>query len=174
MNEKEIRAIIDSIVQREGGYVDHPNDVPTKYGITQDTLKRFLNQPVSKADIANLQRDDAESIYREEYVKPFEFITDLRLGNFLVNSAVQHGTEVAARWLQAALQVQVDGRLGPVTQAAYANVSPQTIPSLLLDLVQERLQFYANILHRRTSKWVFAAGWLNRLADDLTVPKVDV
>jgi lysozyme family protein len=170
MNNEQIDAVIESIIAHEGGYVDHPNDTPTKYGITQTTLKQFLKRSVTRADVANLQRDDAKAIYHSEYVGPFVFIPNYRLANFMANATVQHGLPTAVGWLQKALGLVADGNLGPVTRTTCLQLSSDALMDVLFAVLQMRLKYYGNILQQNAGKRVFAAGWLNRIADDLIPP----
>jgi len=54
---------VDFVLQREGGYVNHPNDPggETNFGICKRTYP--------KIDIKNLTRSDAIEIYRTDYWK---------------------------------------------------------------------------------------------------------
>ena len=49
--------LIDDILRREGGYVNHPADKggPTNFGITQDTLSRYIGRQALISDVKNLQ-----------------------------------------------------------------------------------------------------------------------
>ena len=48
-----LQTLIAELIQREGGYVDDPDDRggPTKYGITLATLQAWRHTPVSAADV---------------------------------------------------------------------------------------------------------------------------
>ena len=53
----------------EGGYTDDPMDPggATNLGITLDELSVWRHTAVTKADVQNLQRDEAGAIYRTNY-----------------------------------------------------------------------------------------------------------
>lgn len=57
------------VLQHEGGFSDHPSDPggATMMGITQATLGAWRGQPVTRADIRALSREEARAIYRIRY-----------------------------------------------------------------------------------------------------------
>ncbi len=64
-----VDAMIDDVIRREGGFVDHPADRggPTKFGITQAALARYLGRAVTAAEVDALSPDQAKQIYRRDY-----------------------------------------------------------------------------------------------------------
>ena len=60
--------MIDDLIRRAGGFVDHPLDRggPTDFGITRATLSRHLGRPASADDLRRLDRGVARKIYRRE------------------------------------------------------------------------------------------------------------
>jgi lysozyme family protein len=64
-----IDTILDEIIRREGGYVNHPADRggPTKYGITAQTLGRWrkLDRPATATEVKALTETEARAIYRQ-------------------------------------------------------------------------------------------------------------
>ncbi len=150
--------IITAIVQREGGFVNDPADAggPTNWGITQSTLAHYRMRPLSITE--------ARAIYRERYIvgPGFNAITDERLLELVVDSAVQHGVVGAVRLLQAALGVAVDGVFGDATKAALAGATPG---QLWIKLAAERVAYYGRIITDKPVNAKFAAGWLARMRD---------
>ncbi len=63
---KSIEAMIDDIIRRAGGFVDHPaiRGGSTDFGITQKTLFRYLGRKASKPDVCHLKHELAAEIYR--------------------------------------------------------------------------------------------------------------
>lgn len=158
--------IIDDVLLREGGYVDHPADHggPTNFGVTLSTLGAWRGKPVTADDVRSLTEGEARDIYREMYVhRPgFNRIADDRLRSLVIDAAVNHGAKRAVKLLQAALKITVDGTLGPETiKALFATEAK----SLYLGLCAERVRFYGRILSADHSQVVFASGWMNRMAD---------
>ena len=56
-------AMIDRLLEREGGFVNHPADRggATNWGVTQGTLAAWRGYPVSVADVHALTRDEARA-----------------------------------------------------------------------------------------------------------------
>jgi lysozyme family protein len=158
--------IIDAILIREGGYVDHPNDRggPTNFGVTQATLAEWRGRPVTADDVRNLTVGEARELYRDRYiVKPgFLAIENQQVRAHAVDCAVNHGPVNAVKMLQLAAHVFADGHLGPQTRAA---VNRMTAAALYRRLCAERAKFYGQIITRDPSQSVFAAGWMARLAE---------
>lgn len=94
----------------EGGYVNDPVDPggETKYGISKRSYP--------KVDIRNLTWKEAASIYKRDYWDAVRG-DDLPAGLDLVafDAAVNSGVSRGAKWLQAALCVTADGKIGNVT-----------------------------------------------------------
>jgi lysozyme family protein len=159
------REIIDSILAREGGYVDNPADRggPTRFGITLATLAAWRGRPVTADDVRAMPESEARAIYAEQYiVRPgFDALPD-PLRGVVVDAGVNHGTERATRLLQRAVGVEVDGRLGPVTLAAVASVD---VRRLAVRTCTERVRLFGRIITATPTQAVFAAGWLDRVAD---------
>ena len=157
--------IITEIIEREGGFVNAAADrgKATKYGITQATLADYLGRPVTVAEVEALSESVARDIYRRRYIlRPgFDAIADDALRAAVVDCAVNHGPLQATKFLQHALGVLPDGRIGPDTLAALSNSDPHRTRTYL---VAERARFYGKILGLRPEQSVFAAGWMNRLA----------
>ena len=56
------KEIIDGIIKREGGYVDHPADRggPTKFGITLATLEAWRGHRITAAYMKDLRKKTPE------------------------------------------------------------------------------------------------------------------
>ena len=159
-----IEDLISRVIEREGGYVDHPADRggPTKYGITQATLAAWRRTPVTPWQVSMMTEDEARVIYRERYFKGLEGITDPKVLEFLFDYAVNSGTGRAIKALQSAIGATPDGAWGPKSAAALKAVPDQS--KLYWPLVCERLDNFLRIIGRDPSQAVFAAGWANRIA----------
>lgn len=157
--------IIDGILEREGGFVDHLADLggATKYGITRATLTDWRGRPVSVDDVRNLTEDEARQIYREQYiVRPgFLSIQNEAVRALVVDCAVNHGVLRAVKMLQHSAHVFTDGILGPNTIAAVNRMTPA---ALYRRLCAARVKLYGEIITKNPSQAAFAAGWANRIA----------
>lgn len=159
-----IGSIISDILVREGGYVDNPADRggPTKWGITQKTLSEWRGKPVDAEDVKLMHMDEAEAIYRDRYiVKPgFVPIPD-PLRGLVVDCGVNHDTQRASEWLQDALGVKMDGKVGDTTMAALAIADQKAIYRKVLAM---RARLYGRLIQKDETQHIFALGWANRLA----------
>ena len=159
-------AIIDHILRREGGFVDHPADQggSTNYGITQRTLKQYRGRPVTVGELRALEEGETRLIYERLYIRGpgFDRIRSRRLRALVIDCAVNHGPSRAARWLQAAVGTRVDGVFGPLTLAAANAAEEETLYKRVL---AQRCRFYGQIIARDPSQAAFAAGWAARLAE---------
>lgn len=160
------QSIIDDIIRREGGFVNHPADRggPTKFGITQDTLTLWRKRLATVDDVRNLAEDEARSIYLKNYITAphFDQINDPALQALVVDCAVNHGVQATAKWLQGILGVTKDGVIGPVTLAA---LSKRDGALMYRSLLAQRCRVFGQIITRDPSQAAFAAGWLARLAE---------
>lgn len=168
-------AIIDDILAREGGYVDHPADRggPTNRGITLETLRAWRRRPhrdptvvnpvVSADDLRDLGEAEARAIYQAQYIDAPGFtsanIPHEAVRVAVIDEGVNGGIGTAMRHLQQAVGVKADGAWGPITRAAVAAADPG---ALLKELVRLRLLRYARICQADPSQLVFFAGWVNR------------
>jgi len=115
---------IDDLIEREGGYVNHPSDRggATKYGITEKTAREHLYL----GSMIDLPRELAERIYIETYYigTKIHLLTHPAVRDELLDSAVLHGPSQAIKWLQTAINklfdasLTVDGVLGYKTRSA--------------------------------------------------------
>lgn len=166
-----IDAMIDRLIEREGGFVDHPADRggPTIYGITLAALGDWRRKPVDRLEIALMRVDEARAIYRDRYlVRPgFDAIADLELRELVFDFSANSGPAAAARALQAALRDMglyagaIDGGFGPKSQAALAACG--SIPELYYRTKCERYELYLRFIGRDPAQAAFATGWSNRL-----------
>lgn len=141
-----VEEILEAIVQREGGYVDHPLDKggPTKWGITLRTLAAWRQEPVTADDVRQLSKVEAMDIYRERYVAPFEGEVVPSVLPQVVDIGVLHGVGVGKRMVE---KLKKEGRLTN------------------LGLLQERLDLIAEIVKNRPDQRVFLKGWVRRAVE---------
>ena len=147
------------VLQSEGGYVDHPSDPggATNMGITIATLRTWRGRSVTKADVKALTRAEAAAIYRKNYWDAVRG-DDLPRGLDLVafDAAVNSGVSRGAKWLQSALGVPADGKVGPKTIAAANAAHKDAVIDRACDL---RLGFL-----RQLETWkTFGKGWIKRV-----------
>lgn len=163
------RILIENIIRREGGYVNHPADRggPTNYGITIWTMKNRYPE-LSYRELHNkvktLRQDEAALIYRDEYyLKPKLYKLPTEIRSQMTDMAVNIGPGKAVQLMQEILNVKPDGIIGPETsQKAYEildGIGPERFNNAL---VEKRKNHYMEIVTENPSQAVFLKGWLNR------------
>jgi lysozyme family protein len=176
-----IDELIDDVIEREGGYVNHPADRggPTNWGITEAVARR----QGYVGDMRALPRSDAAAIYKRLYWFKPRFgevaIQAPALAAELFDTGINMGTGTATAFLQRALNalnregrdyadLAVDRQIGPATITAlqaFLRKRSGNGESVLLKAV-EALQgaHYINIAEARPSQEAFVYGWLaNRI-----------
>ena len=164
---KTIDQLIDEIILREGGLVDHPNDRGkiTKYGITLKTLSGWLGKPASADAIRNLEVETARKIYLSLYVErpKFNQIVDPQLRALVADFGVHSGTATATKQLQKVLKVPADGILGPKTLEALDAADPITV---YYAYFKTRVLFLIDIILSDPTQISFLKGWIgNRMME---------
>jgi lysozyme family protein len=153
-------AAVGHILAFEGGYVDHPDDPggATNLGITRETLARFRGRAVSKAEVRALDRATAAEIYQRFYWDALRCdAMPAGIDFALFDCGVNQGTGRATRLLQAALRVDVDGIIGPITLAAATKAERK---ALLNEFMARRMRAYGRLSRLFRT---FGLGWSRRL-----------
>jgi len=177
MNEHDL---ITEVMRREGWpkYTNHPADKggPTKGGITLATLSAWRKRPVTAADVEALTEAEVRGIYAQQYVRgpKFDQIADPALRHAVIDAGVLSGQPTAARWLQQAIGVTVDGIIGPRTLAA-VNAASANVIRLRFTAARVRAHgavVQANANARASGEKVkdqalFIGGWLDRAMKDI-------
>ena len=181
MDKANINDLIEELIEREGGYVNHAADRggPTNWGITEAVARR---QGYVGAMHAML-KSDAAAIYKRLYwLSPrFDAVAERapRLAAEMFDTGVNMGTGTAVGFLQRALNalnrngsdytdISVDRAIGSATIAAldaFLNKRGSGAEAVLLKAA-EALQgaHYLKIAEARPSQEAFVYGWLaNRI-----------
>ena len=101
----EVDTLIDSLIEREGGFANHPSDRggPTNFGITEAVARAHGYSGAMR----NLPRSEAAAIYKRLYWLRPRFDQVARrseaVASELFDSGVNMGPAVAATFLQRAL-----------------------------------------------------------------------
>ena len=177
----DIEELIDSVIGREGGFVDHPADRggPTRWGVTEAVARANGYA----GDMRGYPRERAAAVYRRIYwVRPgFDRVAERarHIAAELFDTGINMGPAVAAAFLQRALNalnrgasdypdVASDGRIGPRTLAALDGFlarrgrGGETVLLKAIEALQgER---YLALAERRPANEAFLYGWLaNRM-----------
>ncbi len=180
----DVDDLIDELIEREGGYANHPADRggPTRFGITEAVARAHgYGGPMGE-----LPRDDAAAIYRRLYwLRPrFDQVAERvpRVATELFDTGANMGPAVAATFLQRALtalnrggkeypDLTPDGRIGPVSLAALdaflearGKKGGETVLLRALEALQgER---YLRLAEKRPANEAFLYSWLaNRIGE---------
>lgn len=147
------QACLDHVLRHEGGYVDHPRDPggETNFGISK---RSYPNE-----NIKGMTKKRAGEIYRRDYWNAVRG-DDLPYGLDLVafDAAVNSGVSRGAKWVQAAVGAQQDGKIGPAT---LLRVGKTDTRMAITFACVERMDFL-----RGLSTWKdFGRGWERRVSD---------
>ena len=177
-----VDALVDALIEREGGYVNHPADKggPTCFGITEAVARAHGYSGAMRS----LPRHEAAAIYRRLYwLRPrFDQVArrSERIAAELFDTGVNMGPAVATTFLQRALtalnrngtdypDLTPDGRVGPLTLRAldaYLQTRGKRGGETVLMRALEALQGerYLRLAERRPANEAFLYGWLaNRI-----------
>lgn len=156
------------ILRAEGGYVNDPADHggATNQGITQRTYDEWQERHgLPTQSVRLISKDEVSSIYEGAYWNKCECANlPQPLDLVVFDSAVQHGTERASKWLQHLVCVAVDGVIGFKTLYAVNDyVMRNRLKTLVNDYMDARYAFYAGIIARDPTQKQFERGWKNRM-----------
>ncbi len=186
---ERIKAIAESILAREGGYVNDPDDPggATKFGVTIGTLRRLGidltgDRKVGIADLRAMTPERARDIYiRDYFYRPrLDKLPDV-LQASVFDMYVNAGGN-AVKILQRLLRdmghrVVVDGLIGPQTLRAAELVFDEA-PDHIADAYGiARRNYYYSLADRRRASRKYArrrdggkGGWIKR-AEEFISPK---
>lgn len=154
-------ASLRKLLAHEGGYVNHPSDPGgmTNLGVTRRVWEQWTGKAVTEADMRGLTAAMVAPLYKEKYwdaVKGDELPTGVDYAVF--DAAVNSGPAQAAKWLQRAVGVADDGKIGPATLAA---VCSKPALDVVAGFSSQRLAFLQGL---KTFP-VFGKGWSRRVAE---------
>lgn len=153
-----VETILDGILDREKGFVANRFDLGgrTAWGISERDHPDLwtLGAPTL---------EQAKTRLRQQYLDPFNGLLEAgvsdRVRVCVIDDGVLSGVTTAVKHLQRALDVSVDGLLGPVTTTAAAAVPVQ---GLLERLTHQRVRHYAQICKDDPTQATFLLGWVDR------------
>jgi lysozyme family protein len=181
---RTIDQLIDGLITREGGFIDHPADRggATNWGITEAVARAHGYT----GPMALLPRGEAAAIYRRLYwLRPrFDAVARRapRVAGELFDTGANMGPGVATTFLQRALtalnrngsaypDLAPDGRIGEETLAALdaflALRAPGGETVLLRALEALQGERYLRLAEKRPANEAFLYGWLaNRIGQE--------
>ncbi|SEM13878.1 Predicted Peptidoglycan domain-containing protein [Roseovarius tolerans] len=186
---QSIEQIAEEIVAREGGFVNDPDDPggATNFGVTIHTMRRLgldldRDGDVDVGDVRSLSRGQAVAIFIDHYYqRPGIAGLPEALRASVFDMYVNAGAN-AVKILQRLLRemgeaVDVDGVIGPQTQAAAARAA-QAAPDHIADAYGiARRNYYLALADARPASRKFArtrsggkGGWIRR-AEEFIAPR---
>ena len=181
MTQISIADMIDEVIDREGGYVNHPADRggATNWGVTEAVARQSgYDGPMQK-----LPRDTAIAIYTQQYWTKPKFADVAKhaplLAKELFDTGINMGTGTATGFLQRALNalnrngsdyadIIVDRQIGPASMHALKQflarrgANAQGVLTKAIDALQGA--HYLRLAETRPSQEAFLYGWLaNRI-----------
>lgn len=171
VNKMSLQKLLNDIINKEGGFVDNPNDKggPTKYGITIAALNKYTRGHNGKQDIQAITREVAKKIYADNYYdKPGIYLLPGAIQPIIFDAAVNHGPQAAIQMLQAQLLAdgypggKIDGIIGYMTVRAAEKASSELGKTFINNLVSRRIAKYRKIIEHDPTQAVFEKGWITR------------
>lgn len=171
--------LIDDLIEREGGYVNHVADRggPTSYGITEAVARANGYTGLMR----DFKRDMAVAIYTRQYINEPGFHKVLAvsslIGEEMIDTGVNMGPSIPGPWLQRILNVLnqeaklypdlvVDGQIGPATIMALRSIiskrgyEGEAVIARTLNCLQGAR--YLEITEKRPANEAFFFGWMQK------------
>src|SRR5690606_36971563 len=148
------------VLKHEGGFVNLAADPggATNKGVTLATFRAYVKPGGTVEDLKRITDEQVATVYYRHYWAAVNAAAlpsgiDYAVFDFAVNS----GPARAAKYLQAVLGVEQDGRVGPKTIAAAKARDDRDVINRLCD---ERLAFLKRITSGGKRLWdTFGRGW---------------
>ena len=152
---------LELVLAHEGGFVNDPRDPGgmTNLGVTKRAWEAYAWRSVDEATMRGLTPAAVAPFYKTQYwdkVRGDALPSGVDCAVF--DYAVNSGTSRAAKALQQAAGVLVDGAIGPATLAAVAKADPVDLVARICNLRQAFLQGLATFDH-------FGKGWTRRVSE---------
>lgn len=155
MEQERFDIVFKNLIHHEGGFQNNRGDKGNwtggNIGLGENKGTKFgiSAKAYPDLDIKNLTLEDAKEIYRRDYWKK---IQGEKLGpgldNLVMDIAVNAGPQKGARYLQQALGLKADGRIGDETLDAVRWLTDDGRSAVINDTSARRL-----------SHWQNSSGW---------------
>lgn len=153
------------ILKWEGGYVNDPDDKggATNRGVTLATFRHYYGSEKTAAQLRNLTNHQWLTIFKDGYWDRWKAdqILNQNLANILVDwvwASGVHGIKIPQRLLN----VEADGKVGPITLTALNSKEPEPF---FKEIQAARIKFVENICEKDPTQLKFLKGWINRIND---------
>ncbi len=162
-------------VGNEGSYSNDKYDSggPTKFGITQHDLSRWIHRPASVQEVKDMTLETARDIYKAWYwdTLSLDQVSSTAVAMCMFDIGVVRGIGVPPKYAQQICNnhgaaLAVDGHIGPKTLLAINHTDTKQFVTEFA--AKTRAGFYA-IVASRPSQVVFIKGWIRRANRLLTL-----
>jgi lysozyme family protein len=175
----DFQTALKKTLRWEGSFSDDKFDPggKTRWGITE-TVARANGYT---GTMETLPQDTAMSIYKKQYwdTLRLDSVTSQAIASIVWDMGVNCGVGAAGRALQTALNlsnknstlwqdINVDGVIGPVTISMMNNAiasNPKAEKTIFEVMIALRMEYYIEIVKKKSTSEVFLLGWLNRVLD---------
>lgn len=151
------------LLQFEGGFVNHPNDLghATNMGVTIQTYRDYCGADKTIKDLQNMSYGTWQKIMKDMYWDKCkgDKIDNQSLAELIADWCVNSGL-ASIRKVQDIVGCKPDGIVGTITLSLINTSDPK---ELFERIWNARHQHYINIVKRSPSQKVFMNGWMNRL-----------
>ena len=159
--KENFNAALKAILHHEGGFVNHPKDPGgmTNLGVTKRVWEEWVGHEVDEKIMRALTPEIVGPMYKAKYWDKIKG-DDLPSGvDYVVfDAAVNSGPGRAAKWLQEAADVVIDGAIGPATLRAVRAIPAQAV-------VEKYQQIRLDFLRALPTWDTFGKGWGRRVQE---------
>ena len=178
MDSKAIK-LINMILRQESGYANVSGDLggETYRGITRKNFPKWDGWKIVDEDkpLKNRQIIDNEELennvmdfYYDNFYTPMKIdkVEDMLISGHLLCHGVNAGIKTSVKLLQKAVinvynvKISVDGMIGSTT-LKYTNGAKTN--EVAREFIEQRNQYYKNLVSKNPSQRKFLNGWLNRV-----------
>lgn len=153
--------VLPKVLAHEGGWADHKDDPggATMRGITIGTFGRYEGRKVTKAELRAISPEKVATIYKGEYWdKVAGDLLPAGMDYTVFDASVNSGVGRGPKWLQSALRIKADGKIGNATLAAARAADPVYV---IKTANANRMGFLKGLRIWST----FGKGWSRRVAE---------
>ena len=162
------KEVLPKVLQLEGGLKLHRN--PTEQAETYAGIYRKAHPTwegwkwIDRGQKPPFEL--VESLYYENFYKPFEKVKDEKVKSLLFETAVNLGVKQTVKLLQKVLGVKTDGILGVITLQALDSVPEE---DLIRDFTLARIAFYTALANKNPKRYaLYLRGWVNRALEAMS------
>ena len=161
----DARKMVPFIKKWEGGWANDPDDTGgcTMSGITIGTYRTYFGRNKTCEDLRRITEDNWLYVFKRGYWDKMraDEINNQSIAQLCVDMGWGSGCKTAIKKIQAALGLEADGIIGPLTLGALNNPNSRRVFETLWNMRYE----WFNQIAKRGNNAKFLKGWLRRLRD---------